>query len=146
MNQIQISMKKARLFSIALVFILFSGCSSVKSLNPLSLLTGNSWALSSLLGQGLDLSQFSGGVPFLNFMDDGKLTGFSGCNNFNGSFKLEGTDINLDPGAMTRKACPGTGEQDFISALSQVKNLKVGKDKLTLLDGAKELMSFVPKN
>jgi heat shock protein HslJ len=52
----------------------------------------------------------------------------------------------LDPGAMTRKACPGNGEKDFTSALSQVANFKVNKNKFTLLDGAaKELMSFIPQ-
>jgi len=47
---------------------------------------------------------------------------------------------------MARKVCPGEGEKDFTSALSQVANFKVKKDKLTLLDGAaKELMSFIPQ-
>ena len=111
----------------------------------MSLLTGNTWELASLLGKNLDLSQFAGGLPNLNFGDAGKLTGFAGCNNFNGSFELEGTKLNLDPGAMSRKACPGSGEDDFISALSKVKDLKIGKDKLTLLDGADELMTLIPK-
>lgn len=130
---------------ILLTFVLLSSCTPLKSLNPLSLLTGNTWELASLLGKNLDLSQFAAGIPSLNFLDEGKLSGFSGCNNFNGSFALEGTDISLDPGAMTRKACPGSGEQDFISALGKVSNLKVDKDKLTLLDGASELMTLIPK-
>ncbi|EKB51093.1 META domain-containing protein [Cecembia lonarensis] len=47
---------------------------------------------------------------------------------------------------MTKKACEGSGENDFLGALSQVSNFKVAKNKLTLLDGAKELLNFVPKN
>lgn len=111
----------------------------------MSLLTGNTWELASLLGKNLDLNQFAAGIPSLNFMEEGKLAGFSGCNNFNGSFALEGTDLNLDPGAMTRKACPGSGEQDFMSALSKVSNLKIDKDQLTLLDGTSKLMTLIPK-
>lgn len=91
------------------------------------------------------MNQFAGGIPSLAFLEDGKLSGFSGCNNFSGNFSLEGTGIELDPGAMTKKMCPGSGEQDYISALGKVGDLKIGKDKLTLLDGATELMSFVPK-
>ncbi len=138
-------MKQLKLLSLGLLIIIFNSCSSSKSLNPLSLLTGNSWVLSSLLGGGLDLGKFSGGLPSLDFLEGGKLAGFTGCNNFSGGFSLEGTGIKLDPGAMTRKACEGKGENEFISALGSVKNFKVGKEKLTLLDGATELMSFVPK-
>lgn len=138
-------MKKVKLLALGLVFVAFSGCSAVSNLNPLSLLTGNSWVLSTLMGSGLDLSKFTSGIPALNFLDGGGLSGFTGCNNFNGNFNLEGDRLSLDPGAMTKKACPGSGEQNFLSALGQVKNLKVAKDKLTLLDGAKELMTLVPQ-
>ena len=138
-------MKPIRIFLTGIIVLSFGGCGSSHSLNPLSLLTGNSWALNTLLGQGLDLSKFSQGIPSLSFLEGGRLAGFTGCNNFSGGFSLEGKDLKLDPGAMTKKACAGNGEDQFMAALSQVKNFKVGKDQLTLLDGAKELMSFVPK-
>jgi len=97
-------------------------------------------------GKSTRSAKFASELPFLNFQEGGKLAGFAGCNNFNGNFNLEGTALKLDPGAMTRKACPGEGEKDFTSALSQVANFKVKKDKLTFLDGgAKELMSFIPQ-
>jgi len=139
-------MKALKTLPYVFIFLLFASCGSTKTINPLSLLTGNSWALSSLMGKGLDMSQFSSGIPSLSFMDDGKLAGFSGCNNFSGNFSLENTGLELDPGAMTKKMCPGTGESDFISTLGKVSDMKIGKDKLTLLDGTTELMSFVPKN
>lgn len=139
-------MKACKALSFGLIFLLFASCEGTKSMNPLSLLTGNSWALSSLMGKGLDMNKFVGGIPSLSFLDNGKLAGFSGCNNFSGNFSLEGSGIKLDPGAMTKKMCPGSGEQEFISALAKVGDLKIGKDKLTLLDGSTELMSFVPKN
>jgi heat shock protein HslJ len=139
-------MKKLSVILILTIFLGLSSCSSVGNLNPLSLLTGNNWVLNSMLGKALDPAKFAGGLPFLNFQEGGKLAGFAGCNNFNGSFNLEGTSLKLDPGAMTRKACPGNGEKDFTSALSQVANFKVNKNKFTLLDGAaKELMSFIPQ-
>jgi heat shock protein HslJ len=139
-------MKQLQITSLGLLVLLFNGCSGTASLNPLSLLTGNSWVISSLMGSGLDMYKFSHALPSLDFLEGGKLAGFAGCNNFSGEFSLESTGIKLDPGAMTRKACEGNGESEFISALSKVKNFTVGKEKLTLLDGATELMSFVPKN
>jgi heat shock protein HslJ len=47
---------------------------------------------------------------------------------------------------MTRKACQGSGEDEFISAIGKVKNIKAGKDKLTLLDGTTEIMRLIPKS
>ena len=139
-------MKKLSGILILTIFLGLSSCSSVGNLNPLSLLTGNNWVLNSMLGKALDPAKFAGGLPFLNFQEGGKLAGFAGCNNFNGNFNLEGTSLKLDPGAMTRKACPGDGEKDFTSALSQVANYKVNKNKINLLDvAAKELMSFIPQ-
>ncbi|WP_215223263.1 META domain-containing protein [Echinicola shivajiensis] len=137
-------MKHLKLSTFLIVLFLgFSSCSSVSSLNPMDLLTGNNWVLSSLMGGGLD--KFAGALPSLNFSDNGGLTGFTGCNNFNGNFELSGTGINLDPGAMTKKACPGDGENQFLGALKNVSNFKVAKDKLTLLDGAQELMTLIPQ-
>ncbi|WP_186757578.1 META domain-containing protein [Echinicola salinicaeni] len=138
-------MKQLKLSSLLLILFLgFSSCSSVSNLNPLDLLTGNNWVLSSLMGGGLDM--FSGALPSLNFSENGGLTGSTGCNSFNGNFQLSGTGINLDPGAMTRKACPGDGENQFLSALKNVSKFKVAQDKLTLLDGAQELMTLIPQN
>lgn len=138
-------MKQLKLSTLLVgLFLGLSSCSSVSSLNPMQLLTGNNWVLSSLMGGGLDMFS-GGGLPSLGFGDDGKLTGSTGCNSFSGNFEMNGTNLNLDPGAMTKKACPGEGENEFLDALKQVSNFKVSKDKLTLLDGASELMTLMPQ-
>ncbi|GGZ28822.1 hypothetical protein GCM10007049_22330 [Echinicola pacifica] len=137
-------MKQFKLSTLLVcLFLGFSSCSSVSSLNPLDLLTGNNWILSSLTGGGLDM--FKGALPSLGFSDGGKLNGFSGCNNFSGDFELSGTGIDLDPGAITKKACEGDGESKFLGALKDVSNFKIAKDKLTLMDGASELMTLIPQ-
>lgn len=138
-------MKNIRILSLSLILFVAASCGSTKSLNPLKILTENSWMLDTLMGIGINSSDFSGDLPSLNFLDAGKLSGFSGCNTFNGNFSLEGASLKLDPGAMTRKACPGNGEQNFMSALGKVNDLKIGKDKLTLMDGANELMTLIPR-
>lgn len=137
-------MKKVSVFISMVVLLSFASCGSVGNLNPLSLLTGNNWVLSSLMGNALDPSKFLNGVPSLSFLENGGLAGFTGCNNFNGNFKLDGSSLNLDPGTMTKNTCEGSGENDFLGALQQVSNLSVNKNKLSLLDGAKELMTFSP--
>lgn len=136
-------MKKLQLLSISVLFLLLSSCASTPKINPLSLLTGNSWELANLIGA--DLVQFSNGKPTLNFLEGGRLAGYAGCNNFSGGFLLEGANLQLDPGAMTKKACEGEGEDLFVRAIQKVNSFQVAKDKLTLLEGASEVMSFVPK-
>jgi hypothetical protein len=65
-------MKKLINLSFVLVFLTFSSCDSISNLNPLSLLTGNNWVLSSLFGDKLNPNNFTLGLPFLNFMDGTK--------------------------------------------------------------------------
>lgn len=136
-------MKKLQLLSISFLFLILSSCASTPKINPLSLLTGNSWELVNLVGA--DLGQFSNGKPTLNFLEGGRLAGYAGCNNFSGGFLLEGANLQLDPGAMTKKACEGVGEDLFVRAIEKVNSFQVAKEKLTLLEGATEVMSFVPK-
>ena len=89
-------MKKLQLLSISVLFLLLSSCASAPKINPLSVLTGNSWELANLVGA--DLGQFSNGKPTLNFLDGGRLAGYAGCNNFSGGFLLEGANLQLDLG------------------------------------------------
>ena len=137
-------MKHTRIFAIALLVLFLTGCGSTSRINPISLLSANAWELSTLKGTS-EMSQFAAGLPNLSFLEGGRLAGYAGCNNFSGGFSLEGSGIQLDPGAMTKKACPGNGEDLFMDALGQVKNFKVEKEKLILLNGDSELMSFIPK-
>lgn len=124
--------------------LVLGGCSTAK-LNPSILLIGQPWVLSSFAGENVDQSKFTGGIPTLNFLEGGRLAGFAGCNNFSGEFVIEESDtITLEPGAMTKKACPGSSESEFLTAFGKVKNFRLEKEKLTLMDGTAELMSFTP--
>lgn len=138
-------MKRLAIIFAIPVFLLTTSCNSMKNLNPLDLLTGNNWVLNRLMGDVLDVTKYTQGLPSLNFLKDGGLSGYTGCNNFNGKFNLEGTKLTLDPGAMTKKYCQEVNENGIIEALNQVKSFKVDKDKLILTDGLNELMRFVPK-
>jgi heat shock protein HslJ len=122
-----------------------NSCSSSKNLNLTSLLQGKSFNVESIAGNLLNAENFKNGLPTFNFGSDGKLSGNAGCNNFNGNFKVDGSKLSMNPGAMTRMACPGSGESDFLNALKQVTGVKQVGSKLKLLNGANEIMSLVPK-
>lgn len=139
-------MRLVQIGTFSLIFLLFSNCGSTEKMNTLGILTSKTWELASLMGEDVDQVKFPDGLPSLSFLEGGKLAGFAGCNNFSGGFSLEGTSVKLDPGAMTRKACEGVAEDEFISAMGKAKNIKAGKDILTLLDGTTEIMRLIPKS
>lgn len=130
------------LFVIFTILLLVNACSSG---DQLSQIVGTEWNVTSLLGKSLNAADITKGLPSLNFSDNGKLFGSTGCNSFTGSYKLEGTKLSLDPGAMTKMMCPDNTEQDFLNAINQVTNIKQNGNTLDLLKGAKTVMSLIPK-
>lgn len=137
-------MREPQPILFVLVILIVSACSSAQN-TPASKLIGKPWVLSSFMGTDPDLSKFTSGVPTLNFLEGSRLAGFAGCNDFSGEYTLTGSDIKLDPGAITRKACPGSGESEFITAIENVQSLTFENEELILRDGAIEVMSFSPK-
>ena len=137
-------MREPQPILFVLVILIVSACSSAQN-TPASKLIGKPWVLSSFMGADPDLSKFTSGVPTLNFLEGSRLAGFAGCNDFSGEYTLTGSDIKLDPGAITRKACPGSGESEFITAIENVQSLTFENEELILRDGAIEVMSFSSK-
>lgn len=137
-------MKLLSTLLMATCFLGLVGCKAMTHLDALGLLKQQPWLLSSLSGE--DLEEFSGQLPSLDFMESGKLSGFTGCNAFTGNFLMQDGAINLEPIAMTKRACPGSGEAHFVSTLEKVAQLKIDKEQLILLDEeGMELMTLVPQ-
>ncbi|WP_296703542.1 META domain-containing protein [Algoriphagus sp.] len=138
-------MKVFKSISIILLAFLLVECKPVQK-TAMGLLENKTWELNSMNDISSLQESFPSGVPTLEFSEAGKLTGFSGCNDFSGIYSLEGKKLKLDPGAMTRKACPGNGESSFITALGKVVKFKSSDTEIKLLGESGELMSFTPKN
>lgn len=64
----------------------------------------------------------------------GKVNGQSGCNNFNGTFNLDGNKISFGENmALTRKMCPDmAGESTFMETLKKVNTYAVSEQGKTL--------------
>jgi len=129
----------------SLLILIASSCGTTCKMNTKKQLSSHAWELNTINGNAPDMSQFRTGMPFLLFEKSGKLSGSTGCNNMSGNFKFKKACLELDPGAMTRMACQGNGESQFLDALKQVKNMKLDGDKLSLFDGTKEIMTLIPK-
>jgi len=130
------------LFVLVIGVFVLASCSSTDLVGQLG---GKEWNVTSILGKTLDANESMKGLPSVNFGENGKLFGSTGCNNFAGSFKLDGTSLTLDPGAITKMFCPESYEQDFLNAVKQVTNVKMDGSTLNLLNGANSVMTLVPK-
>jgi heat shock protein HslJ len=72
-------------------------------------------------------------------------TGFAGCNNFFGSYELDGASLTFGPIGATRMACPDleTGlEMSVFEALESTRNWKKSDGELLLLDEDAVLARF----
>jgi len=123
------------------LFSLFIGCTGAEKIVGLE---NHEWTVTSILGKTINPGNKPGGSPTINFSDNNKLFGSTGCNKFIGSFKLDKNSISLEPGALTKMFCPDSPEQDFLSAVRKVTRYKFEGEALKLLDGSTTLMTLVP--
>jgi len=82
------------------------------------------------------------------FGEDGKVAGNAGCNNYSGSYKVDGENITIGPLAATRKMCAepeGVMETEsaFLDNMSNAATFSIENESLTLFDQAgKKLLIF----
>jgi heat shock protein HslJ len=87
------------------------------------LLAGSSWQL---------VGNFADSVrPQLQFGTDASVSGYTGCNNFRGSYELNPETFAFKPLAVTRKACETeimALEHDFLRQLLEVEQFSFAAD------------------
>jgi heat shock protein HslJ len=106
-------------------------------------LPGTSWDLAEM-GPTADFARI---VPTIEFGDDGRVSGFAGCNTFSGTFTTDGSTLTLGPLATTRMACegqPSALETTYLEALSGVRSWSIGDDGRLTLAGAIPLV-YAPR-
>lgn len=91
------------------------------------------WTLQTLNGDPL-----LAGSAINTTLEDGKITGHSGCNSYGGTYTVKGADLQLGEIAMTLMACMEDGvmeqEQAYMAALANVTEFRLDADRLELLD------------
>jgi heat shock protein HslJ len=127
---------------IVIIISIFFACSSADITKDLQ---GSEWELTSINAKVLNKSELMNGLPTITFGEGGVLSGSTSCNRFNGSYKIEGANISMQPGAMTKMFCPGSTEQDFLNAMSRINGYKLENEKLFLLDGSMITMELIQK-
>jgi heat shock protein HslJ len=139
-------MKKVLYSVISICLLFLISCSSSKVQNNAGSLTSNQWSLVSISGKTLDVNNLNSKVPFVVFTTDNGFKGFTGCNEFVGTYKYEEGKLTLDQGMMTKMFCSDSPETEFLSAIRQTTGYKMSGKELLLLNGTAEVLKFTPKN
>jgi heat shock protein HslJ len=105
------------------------------------LLAGDAGAGTSLAGPTWQLSKLTGvsrGVSSVTaqFTAAGRVSGFSGCNQYSGTYKVSGSSFRVaGPLATTQMACPKPQtllERVYLKALTSARRYSISGSKLTL--------------
>ena len=71
-------------------------------------------------------------------LEQGRVTGTTGCNRFTGAYAIEGHNLRFKALAMTQMACPETRtiEANYVKAMNAARSYQFSGDTLELLDEA----------
>jgi len=98
-------------------------------------LVGPSWTLVSYQGPS-GATPASSSPAILSFEPAGVLSGTTGCNRIRGTYKVDGSNLTIDPGATTMMACADPAvdaqEQAVTQGLPKVRGFQVRQGQLTL--------------
>ncbi|MDF1836033.1 MAG: META domain-containing protein [Alteraurantiacibacter sp. bin_em_oilr2.035] len=81
-------------------------------------------------------------APVLTFGVDNRFYGSTGCNNFSGEYELDGSSIDLDTLAVTRRACEAPlmeQERRFLEVINNLETVSLDQDGRLVLSGADNL-------
>ena len=125
-----------------------SGCCRVpardKGASAQPPLEGTGWKLQEVTGPNPAMMQ---GLtrPATLRLESGRLSGYSGCNNFSGGYRIEGDRLIVGPVASTQMACPEPGasvERAFQAALAGTLQYSIAEDALTLTAASGATLRF----
>jgi len=122
---------KIKIICFAIVLFAFIGCKETQNI------TTEEQNLESGEYKVLMLQEESvaGLNMLLNFnLDENRVSGFTGCNNFNGNIKVKGNKITLDKVVSTRKFCQDISPKEtlFLKNLNQAHSFLLKGEKLQL--------------
>lgn len=129
------AMRRMRLLATALLaLVLVAGALAGCSAGSASL-NGTSWKLTGWTVSSLDPSKFE----IIATFDDGRISGRSGVNSYNGPVKTDASG-SFSAGQLATTLMAGSpeamrAESAYLKLLAAAKSYLVSGDKLTLLDG-----------
>lgn len=130
---------------IATIFLGFLSCNTARDVALImQSLKGTQWEVQELNSKALDPSNYdSRGLPTVIFIEDGKVSGNTGCNQYQAMYKINGAEIEFKPGAMTKRYCEGVDEVGFMDALTSTTLIENDGDNLVFKHNGKSLMKLI---
>lgn len=110
--------------------------------DPGKVLEGGPWLLLEVNGAIVQLPAGERRPSLLFLLQEGRVKGFSGCNEFSGSYDLRGDALTFGLLAMTRRYCAGSAgevEREFVDVLSKVRTFRIEGGMLLFLEGDKAI-------
>jgi heat shock protein HslJ len=104
-------------------------------------LTNTNWNLVSYWNGTAEITALPGTTTWILFNDNGTFSGNAGCNNYNGSYQVNGTGLQVTgPIVSTGIVCgepAGLMEQEsqYLANLEAVRQFAINNNELQLLDG-----------
>jgi heat shock protein HslJ len=124
-----------------LLLPLLAGAGGPANMPPLiQPLEGTQWWVEDIGGRGVvDASHTT-----IAFVNEGGVSGDTGCNRYHGTYVQEGKAVSFGPMAGTRRACPEAlmnQEQRFYAAMGQVVSWRIdAADRLLLVGPGQEIL------
>jgi heat shock protein HslJ len=100
---------------------------------------------SSMVGtrwKGVDAGTDERHLPWLEFVVEGRLSGFTGCNLLHGAWKNEGGQVRIGPLVTTKRACAGPEgdiERRVLAVLTPQAEVTREGDRLVFTTGSGRL-------
>ncbi|MCB9169165.1 MAG: META domain-containing protein [Flavobacteriales bacterium] len=141
-------MKHLLMLSALAVLLSANKCADTKmggnTTTDLAALAGGQWMLATLNGKPIEMPE-GAKTPWVKLDQEGaQLSGYGGCNQLMGSYKLEGDRISFPGLGSTKMLCPATSdlESKFLNALRLTDGFKMDGDVLRLMQGTTELATL----
>ncbi len=121
----------ARAFTTAAALLLLAALAGSAGAGAGPAISDQAWQLTTLTGVSRGVSTVT-----VQFSSDGSISGFSGCNQYGGTYSTSGSGIAVSKSlAVTRMACsaPRTRlERVYLAALTSARRYSIANSKLTL--------------
>ena len=132
--------KLARLMPLAAAITLAAGCASTAPTSSKASLTNTYWKLVELDGARVSMTPEQEREVRITLGDNGKVTGFTGCNQVMGGYTVAADVLRFTQLAGTRMMCPPPAmqlESAVLANLNSVTGFRIDGEQLILLkDGA----------
>ena len=116
--------------------VLFAGCAQTDAPKAQARLVETYWKALEVEGQAVEVRPGTREPHMVLRSDKSVVSGFSGCNNFRGSYEVSGDRLRFKGVASTMMACISGGdtERNFLSAINATATQRISGEILELRD------------